>query len=116
MSCAIVSIIYGVPKTENVARKINEWELDENEERYFDGSNGRCGFQELYSAGGSYPVGYCGVELDQLKSYSPDLVSDYKFIPTEEQRKEAEEKVARLDPELRVMTGPIGVYFIWHDS
>lgn len=115
MSCAIVSIVYGVPMTEAIDTKINEWEQNEDEERYYDGTEGPCGFTTLYSAGGP-PFGYCGVELDQLKSYGQDLVSDYKLIPTEAQKKEAEEKVALLDPELREMAGPIGVYFIWHDS
>src|SRR4051812_43004742 len=115
MSCAQITIVYGVAKTQAVAEKINEWE-ENNDERWFDGDLGLCGFNDLYSASDSYPPGFCGVELCDLTSYGQDLVSDYRFTPTEEEKKKAEASIAELDPELRALAGPVGVYFIWHDS
>jgi hypothetical protein len=114
MSYAIIKVVYGVPKTEEICDKLAEWE-SADDERWYDGDHGTSGFTDLYSAGGP-GFGYCGVELDELSSYGQDLVSAYKFTPTEKQKKEAEELVAALDPELRKMAGPVGVYFIWSDA
>jgi hypothetical protein len=115
MSYAIIKVVYGVPKTEAVSEKIDEWEGDTDSDKWFEGDDGACGFTDLYSAGGP-GFGYCGVELDELHSYGQDLVSGYKFTPTDEQKKEAERLVAALDPELKELAGPIGVYFIWSDA
>lgn len=114
MSYAIVSVIYGVPKTEEALEKIDEWEAADDE-RWTDGDHGTCGFHDLYSASGP-GAGFCGVELGELDSYRGQLVSDVRLVPTEEEKLKAEALVAALDPELRKLTGPIGVYFIWSDS
>lgn len=114
MSYAIISVVYGVPKTHDICEKINEWEsLDD--ERWVDGDHGTCGFNDLYSAS-DVGAGFCGVQLDELKSYGGQLASEVRMIPTEEEKKRAEALVAELDPELRAMAGPIGVYYIWSDS
>ena len=115
MSCAIVTVIYGVPKTEAAAQKIDEWERN-NDEKWFDDREGVCGFIELYSASDYPPPGFCGVELDQLKSYEPQMLSEVRMVPTAEEKHQAELMVKSLEPELQELCGPIGVYFIWSDS
>lgn len=114
MSCAIVTVIYGVPKTEAAIEKIEEWERTDDE-RWFDGEEGISGFTDLYSASGPL-AGFCGVQLDELKSYTNQFVSEVRMVPTAEEMKQAEELVNKLEPELRELCGPISVYFIWSDS
>lgn len=68
---------------------------------------------------GSSPApshGFCGVDLDQLKSHEDQHVSNIRMVPTAEERQQAEAMVNTLEPELRELCGPIGVYFIWSDS
>lgn len=115
MSCAIVTVVYGVPLTEECIDLINEWESDMDSDKWFEDEKGACGFTSLYSASGP-GNGYCGVELGELESYGNQLVSDVRMKPTAEEKKQAEELVAALPPELRKLTGKIGVYFIWSDS
>jgi hypothetical protein len=112
---ALVSIIYGVPLNKTVSKKLDEWEIARDDRWFVNGAN-TCGFDTLYSASGNYYVGYCGVELDELDAHTPELLSNLITTPTEGQKKAAEELVAALDPELRALAGPIGVYTIWHDS
>jgi hypothetical protein len=114
MSYAMVSIVYGVPLSEAAAEKIQEWE-DNDDPRYFYDDE-LCGFTTLYSQGGPMHYGYCGVEIGELQVYGQDLVSSYRFTPTAAEKAEAEALVAKLDPELKQLAGPIGTYFIWHDS
>lgn len=121
MSCAVVSIVFGVPLTEEVYEKIQEWEhteaLDENGEyKFVDGREGPCGFTQLYSASGPYPYGFCGVELCELKSYQAQNITELQTSPTPEQYIEATKKVEALNPELKELAGPIGTYFIWSDT
>lgn len=120
MSCAIIDVIFGVPLNEEVAEKLHEWEHTEavgpdGEYKWYETSDGECGFTKLYSAGDGYP-GYCGVELCQLKSYQPQNYTELQFSPTPEQYIEALKKVEALPPELKELAGPIGTYFIWSDS
>lgn len=111
MSCAIVSVIYGVPLNREVSEKISEWE-DTGDERWTD----ECGFEMLYSASGNYHVGYCGVELCQLRPYSDQLVSELLLKPTQAQMDEAKQLVDALEPELRALAGDLDVYLVWSDS
>lgn len=111
MSYAVIDIIVGVPLNDAVRKKMREWENDGDERWDDDG----CGFETLYSAGGESPYGYCGVKVDSLETYTPQLVSSLKQ-PTREQIEEAEKLVAKLDPELRKLAGDFGVYFIWSDA
>lgn len=115
MSCAIVSVVYGVPLNEAVSKKIREWEA-EDDERWTDERTGQCGFTTLYSASGDDLFGYCGVELCQLESYANEKLSALKTVPTELQKAEAERLVAALNPKLRKLAGDIDVYLVWHDS
>lgn len=111
MSYAIITVVYGVPITHEVSKKMDEWETNEDP-RWDD----YAGWKVLYSASGPYTFGYCGVKLDRLKHYEPQLVGDLNLAPTKEQEKEAEDLIAKLEPELRELAGPVGVYFIWSDS
>lgn len=115
MSYAIVSVIYGVPLTEDCIDLINKWESDTTSDKWFEDDDGTCGFTTLYSASGPRN-GYCGVELDQLNSYNNQLVSAVRTVPTEAEIEKATALVNKLYPELRSQTGPIGVYFVWSDS
>lgn len=115
MSCAIITVVYGVPKNDDVIDKIKEWEQDSSSDKWFENDNGTCGFTDLYSASGD-GAGYCGVELDQLESYNNQLISEVRMIPTQEEMQKAQAMVDALDVELKELTGPIGVYFIWSDS
>lgn len=110
MSYAIIDVIYGIPLNEEVAQKLKEWE-ENGDERWTDGN----GFTQLYSAGGSYPFGYCGVKIDTLEHYTPQLVSSLKK-PTGEQKAKAVKLCKQVEPELRELAGPIGLYFIWSDA
>lgn len=114
MSYAIVKVIYGVPLTEDCIELINKWESDPTCDKWFEDDNGACGFTSLYSASGP-GAGYCGIELDELDS-SNQLVSEVRMKPTEKEEKKAKKLVEALPPELRELTGEIGVYFIWSDS
>lgn len=114
MSYAIVSVIYGVPKNQDVAEKIEEWEK-KNDERWEEGNGTTCGFENLYSASGP-SNGYCGVWLSDLGSYQSELVSSIRMVPTEKEKQKAQAMVDALDPELKKLAGPIGVYFIWSDA
>ena len=115
MSCAIVTVVYGVPLTEDCIDLINKWECDTKCDKWFEDNNGTCGFTDLYSASGP-GNGFCGVELDQLESYGNQLVSKVRMVPSEKEKQKAEKLIAALDPELRERTGDVGVYFIWSDS
>ena len=115
MSYAIVSVVYGVPLTEECIRLINEWEADTNSDKWFEDNNGVCGFTTLYSASGP-GAGYCGVQLDSLDSYCSQLVDAIRMTPTTEEVEKATKLVKALPPELRKLTGKIGVYFIWSDA
>lgn len=110
MSYAIVSVVYGIPLNEDVARKMDEWE-ESGDERWDD----YHGWKRLYSASGP-ATGYCGVELCTLESYGQDLVSKYRLEPTPKEKAKAEQLVSKINDELRDLAGPIGVYFIWSDS
>ncbi len=115
MSYSRVSIIYGVPLTEDCVDLINKWESDVTSDKWFEDDYGCCGFAQLYTAGGP-PAGYCGVELDELKAYSNQGLADVRMKPTAAEKKQAKELVEKLDPELRARAGKIGLYFIWWDS
>lgn len=115
MSCAIVTVIYGVPLTTEVSKKIYEWE-DEGDERWTDDKKGQCGFEVLYSASGGELFGFCGIELDELESYGNQKVDDVNMEPTTEQMSKALKMIELLDPELKKLAGDPAVYFIWHDS
>lgn len=115
MSYSRVSVIYGVPLTENCIELIHKWEMDPTSDKWTEDNEGACGFTDLYTAGGPR-AGYCGVELDELKAYDNQPVNDVRMKPTEEEKKKAKELVAALDPELRGLTGDIGLYFIWWDA
>jgi hypothetical protein len=115
MSYAIVKVIYGVPLTEDCIDLINKWESDPNDENWFEDDMGTCGFESLYSASGP-GTGYCGVELGELDSYENQPVSQVRMTPTAKEKKEAEEMVEKLHPELRKRAGKIDVYFVWSDS
>jgi hypothetical protein len=115
MSYAIVKVVYGVPLTEDCIDLINKWESDPNCDKWTEDDDGPCGFTSLYAAGGT-GNGFCGVELDELDSYGNQLVSKVRMVPTKEEKKKAEKKIAELDPQLRELTGEVGVYFIWSDS
>ena len=116
MSCAIIEIIYGVPLNEAVSEKIQAWEKDTTSDLWYEDDDGACGFKTLYSASGSNLLGFCGVRLDGLASYTNEDVTWLKLVPTPEQKAEAEAKVARLHPELRALAGKIGSYTVWSDS
>jgi hypothetical protein len=115
MSYTIIKIVYGVPLTEDCIDLINKWESDPNSDKWFEDGRGVCGFISLYSASGP-GHGYCGVELDELKSYGNEPVSDIRMKPTAEEKEKAKKLVDKLDPELRKLTGKIDVYFIWSDA
>jgi len=111
MSHAIVKIIYGVPLTEMAGYLMQEWERS-GDERWTDG----CGFTELYSASLPFPIGYCGVELDELPPYIPCNTETLQFMPNAEQYSKARKLVDSLDPALRDLCGDEGIYFIWSDA
>ena len=115
MSCAIVTVIYGVPLTEEVSKKIREWE-SENDERWTDDGDYQCGFETLYSASGGDLLGFCGIQIGELEPYGNQKVSDVCMEPTTNQMTMALQRVERLDPELRKLAGEPSIYFIWHDS
>ena len=115
MSCAVVSIIVGVPLTEEAGAKISEWE-EAGDERWTDTRDGQCGFTTRYSASGQAPIGYCGVLLCDLESYQPQNLEDVKLEATKAQIEVAMKKVEKLDPELKKLAGKFGLYFIWSDT
>ena len=110
---SIASIIYGVPLTKEVSDKIDEYELRESE-KWSEQEDGVCGFRVLHHGMANKRVGFSGVDLDSF-SDADDFVdlSTLNFKPTIEQVYEAGRLVEALDPELRELCPPIGVYVVW---
>jgi hypothetical protein len=112
---SIATVIYGVPLTEKILKKIDEWE-DQGSDKWHENSDGPCGFTKLYS-GSSHAAGYCGIRLDEFDE-ACDFVdpSKLKMKPTKSQMSVAKEFYKNLDPELQKLCEPLGVYFVWSTS
>jgi hypothetical protein len=123
MTYCIMTVIYGVPLTEEANELIcgrghdedgEEIEVEEDDESGVgSGDAEACGFEVLYSGSASWMPGFCGVELDSFDECTDGFkLSELKTVPTAEQKKQAEEMVAALDPRVRELCGPIDVYLI----
>lgn len=111
MSYCIMTIIYGVPLTEEIHKKIEEWEDDGTDEWGEDAES--CGFETTYTAHARPSPGWCGIELGGFTECDDAIpISKLQLEPTPEQRVEAEARVAALHPEIRAICQPIGVYII----
>lgn len=109
MSYAIANVIYGVPADEGVREAA-------------DGLGDDCpeledlGFEVMYSGSGSHMPGFCGVQLDSFDECGDFLLSTLTLVPTDEQRAEAETKLAALPEAIRKACKPVDVYVVWSSS
>lgn len=128
---SIVNIIYGVPLTEEIYKKIGEWEETDDERWWEDDRGGPCGFQTFYSGSSEFPPGFCGACLGSFDEVCPNiqlkgtqiLIRDnlkekYKINlePDEVFKQKVYQKINNLDPELKEMISEIGIYFIFSTS
>lgn len=117
MSYAIMTIVYGIPLTEEIDELIRgecDCEgVDPQECPLHTDDPTAVGFDEQYSAGSHFMPGFCGVELDSFDECTDAIdVSTLKFMPTAEQVAEAEAKFAKLHERIRSIAKPVGVYII----
>jgi len=115
---AIGMVIYGVPLTEDVNAIISEFEESEIDDgSWFEDNEGTCGFTTLYSGCADGLVGYCGVRLtEDFGTYDYFKLSDITVQPTEEQKQEALEKMAKLHPKIKEVLLDVDIWVIWYTS
>ena len=113
MSYAIANIIYGVPADEDVQEAIDG--LPADEEGYGTEMED-LGFEAMYSGSASHRPGFCGVRLDTFDECGDFALSTLVLAPTDEQRAQAEAKVAALPEAVRKACQPIDVYVVWSTS
>lgn len=109
MSYCIVSVIYGVPLSDEIQQVFTDldWEIDEQED---------AGFVELYTSGGP-GAGYFGVELYEFDECRYSLAVDkIPFKPTKAQIAKVARTIKALPPALQKVLEPVGVYFVFHSS
>lgn len=122
---SIQNIIWGVPFTSRAFSWMDENGYGEPED---------LGFQTFYSGSSSTPPGYCGVCLGQIDEAADYVTIDlennrllYKgrrsqraravpLQPTDAQKQEAEEAIAKLPEKLRKLLPPIGLYVVFSTS
>ena len=113
---SIAHIIYGVPLSEKISQKINDYENSESD-LWFEDKNGMCGFRIFYHGSADQLMGFCGVELDTFAEFKPFIdVSKLTTKPTPEQVSEANRQLEALCEELRGLCDPVGVYLVWSTS
>lgn len=111
----IVYLIYGVPLTEAISRRIEEMEADPIS-AWFEDADGPCGFTEVYSGSAEHLVGYCGVELARHPAVQTPVDLSAQREPTGPERSTAMERIARLDPELTALLPPVGLHLVFGTS
>lgn len=101
---SIVHIIYGLPLVESITKRIDELEarseseddLDE-QENWWEGTEGPCGFETFYDGSAEYMPGFCGVQLDEFNACSePFALSDLTLAPSPQQIDDAKKKIDAL--------------------
>ena len=121
MTYCIMTVIYGIPLTEEASRKIDEWEdgvdgeepLPDGDDRWFENNDGACGFKTLYSGSAPWHPGYCGVELCKFDECSDAIdAKELRLTPTPKEIDEAMTKIKELHPDLRTLCGEPGVWII----
>jgi len=110
VSYTLCDIIFGIPLTEAISRKVYELGYDSGEADEF-------GFVGLYTAGGP-GAGYCGVMLDCIDECDNVKASELKMEPTDTDRqkftrlwKAVPENVREVIPD----STPT-VWLVWHSS
>lgn len=84
----VVNVIYGLPaEKEEFFQKYSEEELEE------------MGFEFFYT-GADYSIGYIGSKISSHNATSINWFSLSNYTPTDEQIKEAGEKIAKLSKEV----------------
>lgn len=131
MSYSIVTVIYGVPITERLLKRMTELSFSEHadknddheflfdEEELLDEEEMEDfgPFETQYSASGGFTPGYCGVKLGQFDECRTFLSSeDVRTTPTAEEKKNANEMVSQIDPRLSGFLEKIGTYYIFSSS
>lgn len=109
MSYAVANVIYGVPADEDVREAVNNLE---------DGclELENIGFEVMYSGSTPHMPGFCGVRLDSFDECGDFALRTLTLVPTDEQRAEAEAKVAALPEAVRKSCQPVDVYVVWSSS
>ncbi len=132
---SIIKIIYGIPISAAASKLKDSYEdpddppspeeeavakwIEDGGSPWGDATSNGWGFKILYDGGGApWEVGYCGVVLGEFTECqnSIHVTSEWtaKLQPTEEQKKEAEDAIAKLHPFLKDVA--VGTYFIFHTS
>ena len=110
-----VQIVYGVLLTPEIVRHELFREALDRAEDDANYTGEVEGFETMSDSGGEM-TGFCGVELCQLAQFSSEDVTRLPLLPTAEQKKLVEEKVAKLNPELRKLAGDVGSWTLWSYS
>ena len=109
MTYCIMTVIYGVPLTEDVS----EWLSERTPEDGISDDPDAEGFTMLYSGSARWMPVYCGVKLCEFNECRDAIpVDGLKLVATDEQKREAEKLVAALDSRIRERCPPIGCYII----
>jgi len=117
----IANIIYGTYKTKAVDRLINElkdiaWDEGNFKEVVGD-EDEPFGYDEMYSGNSEITPGWLGVDLDQFDECAHGIdVSKLNTLPTDKQKKEAQDKFDALPQELKDIAPPIGIYIVFSTS
>lgn len=128
MSYAIANIIYGIPLTEGIRQRVLEWvegeatpaslDIDEIDEHDPDTWGGEAVWTTLYSGCARHAPAFCGVLLGHFNEAGEPISLDSLRLPqpTEAQKVEAQRHCDLMDPDLRTVAPPIGIYLVWSTS
>lgn len=117
MSYSCVDVIYGIPISAALMERNDEMCEAEPDNEDLNEELECYGFETQYSGSSMIQPGWLGIKLDGFDECKDFLrVADMSFEPTEEQKAEAEKKIAALDPRLREVAEPVGVYLVFSTS
>lgn len=115
MAYPIAHLIYGLPLTTEVSRKIDQWEeliydstdligkITNPEDLWYEDEKGMCGFEITYNGNSLQHEGWCGILLAKVNA-----IGHYKvphIVVTKIQEKEALDKIMKLHPRLKELAG-----------
>lgn len=112
-------IVWGIPYTKEIALAANraegypDAEVDMFDYEYLE----PYGFEFVYDGSGADETpGWWGISLDSGAYWEMDLMEIKSLEPTEDQRREVQEKFDELPDWIKAVAPPIGFYMIWGTS
>lgn len=131
MSYAIANIIYGIPLNHAIRQRVRAWvngdedgpwparlDINDIDEDDSDTWGGEAVWTTLYSGCDRYAPGFCGVLLEEINAVGEPISLDARQLPspTEAQKAEALRRIDLMDPDLRAVADPVGLYLVWSTS